>query len=141
MALDEATRQIQEDFFSQQEQARSDYERQAEVLYFRAMGQLSRISEDIIMNDRSQAMARSNIARACFEGAAYAKREAASLRRSIPTEEHPEHELRKRTRPRLTTGALPTTGTRSKDLSRSATHAQTTVHPTGSSVPEGTQFT
>ncbi len=86
MALDEATRQIQEDFFSQQEQARSDYERQAEVLYFRAMGQLSRISEDIIMNDRSQAMARSNIARACFEGAAYAKREAASLRRSIPTE-------------------------------------------------------
>ena len=86
MALDEATRQIQEDFFSQQEQARADYERQAERLFFRAMGQLSRISEDMIMHDRAEAMARSNLARACFEGAAYAKREAASLRRSIPTE-------------------------------------------------------
>ncbi len=86
MAQDEVAGQIRPEFFSPQEQARGNYERQAEWLYFRGMTMLQKISEEMIAGDRTEAMARSNIARACFEGAAYAKREAASLRRSIPTE-------------------------------------------------------
>ena len=63
-----------------------NFERQAEHLFFRAVTMLNKINEEMIMGDRSQAMARSNISRACTEAAVYAKREAAALRNRMPTE-------------------------------------------------------
>lgn len=73
-------------FFNEAVQAAADREREAEWLFFRGMSMLRTVSEDMVMTDRTQAVARSNVARACFEGAAYAKREAASLRNRIPPE-------------------------------------------------------
>lgn len=64
----------------------SNFERQAEHLFFRAVTMLNKINEEMIMGDRSQAMTRSNISRACTEAAVYAKREAAALRNRMPTE-------------------------------------------------------
>lgn len=63
-----------------------NFERQADNLFFRAVTMVNKVTEDMIMNDKGQAMARSNLSRACTEAAIYAKREAAALRNRMPTE-------------------------------------------------------
>lgn len=68
------------EMLAQQRQYVADMDRTAERFFFRANSMLNAITEDMVMTDRTQAMARSNIARACVEAAAYAKREAAALR-------------------------------------------------------------
>lgn len=65
---------------AQQRQYLDDLERTGDRFFFRANTMLNAITEEMVMADRTQAMARSNIARACVEAAAYAKREAAALR-------------------------------------------------------------
>ena len=71
---------------ARQRQWMADMERTADRFFFRANTMLNAINEEMIMSDRTQAMARSNIARACVEAAAYAKREAQGLRNTLPTE-------------------------------------------------------
>lgn len=68
------------DAMAQQRQQMHDLDRTADRFFFRANSMLNAITEDMVMLDRTQAMARSNIARACVEAAAYAKREATALR-------------------------------------------------------------
>lgn len=67
-------------------QAIADLERTAERYYFRANAMLNSVTEEMIRGDMPQTVCRSNLARACLEGAAYAKREAAALRASLSTE-------------------------------------------------------
>jgi len=84
--MDTAGYEVLAQAHQQKLQAIADLERSAERFWFRANSMLNGITEDMIMNDMRQTMCRSNIARACFEGAAYAKREAAALRASLSTE-------------------------------------------------------
>lgn len=68
------------ELMAQQRQYMADLDRTADRFFFRANSMLNAITEEMVMTDRTQAMARSNIARACVEAAAYAKREASALR-------------------------------------------------------------
>lgn len=74
------------DAYAQQRQQVADMERTAEHLFYRGNTMLRAITEDMITLNTREAVTRSNVARACFEGAAYAKREAAALRNALPTE-------------------------------------------------------
>ena len=70
----------QADLIAQQRQYLADLDRQGDRFFFRANAMLNAITEDMVMTDRTQAMVRSNVARALVEAAAYAKREASALR-------------------------------------------------------------
>lgn len=71
---------VQAELLTQQHQHLNDLDRTADRFFYRANTMLNAITEEMVMTDRTQAMARSNIARACVEAAAYAKREATALR-------------------------------------------------------------